>query len=188
MSIDRRFAPSPIRGFTLIELVVFIVIVSVGLAGILSVLNVTVRHSADPVIRKNLLAIAEALIEEVTAQPFTWCDPNDANAETATGVGDCAATVEVLGPEGAETRGSATSPFDNVNDYYVAAGLTLDPVSDASGTATYAGYAATINITAEALNGVVAADALRIGVTVSHGGDSLTVEGYRTRHSPNLLP
>jgi hypothetical protein len=28
---------------------------------------------------------------------------------------------------------------------------------------------------------------LRITVTVSHGSDSMTLEGYRTRHSPNFF-
>ncbi|MCE9569660.1 MAG: type II secretion system GspH family protein, partial [Rhodocyclales bacterium] len=40
------------HGLTLIELIVFIVIVSVALAGVLSVLNLTARSSADPMIRK----------------------------------------------------------------------------------------------------------------------------------------
>ena len=66
MSIDRRQ-----RGVTLIELIVFIVIVSVGLVGILSVLNLTTRSSADPLIRKQMLAIAEGLLDEVAAQPLT---------------------------------------------------------------------------------------------------------------------
>lgn len=181
---------------TLIELVMFIVVVSVGLAGILIVLNVTAKSSADPMIRKNMLAIAEALLEEVEAMPFTYCDPTDANAATATSTGGCASTVEVLGPDVGETRSSNTSPFNNVNDYWVTGGMALaSPVSDISGT-TYApaGYSATIQVTAENLNDIVSnstpatMEALRIAVTVAHGSDSLTLEGYRTRYSPNWVP
>lgn len=51
------------RGLTLIELVVFIVIVSVGIAGVLSSLNVSVMHSADPLQPKQALAVAEATLE-----------------------------------------------------------------------------------------------------------------------------
>ncbi|MFA6312356.1 MAG: type II secretion system protein, partial [Sterolibacterium sp.] len=69
----------PQSGLTLVELVMFIVIVSVALAGVLTVLNVTVKSSADPMIAKQMLAIAEALLEEVQAKSFTYCDPNDAN-------------------------------------------------------------------------------------------------------------
>ena len=39
------------RGFTLIEIIIFIVVVSAGLAGILSVMNTVVKSSADPVVR-----------------------------------------------------------------------------------------------------------------------------------------
>ena len=52
-------------GLTLIELIFFIVIVGGALAGVLSVLNVTTKSSADPLVRKTMLAIAQALMEEV---------------------------------------------------------------------------------------------------------------------------
>lgn len=172
-------------GFTLIELIVFIIIVGVGLSGILSVLNLTVTHSADPMVRKQMLALAESLLEEVTLMPFTYCDPDDANASTATGTADCA------GGTAAETRGGAT-PFDNVADYN---GLNLNPVTDAAGNNHYAGYSAAISVTpttvadANRLNGLTAdADVLLIAVTVTRGTETLTLHGYRTRHSPTLLP
>jgi MSHA pilin protein MshD len=176
------------RGLTLIELIMFIVIVGVALAGILTVFNVTTRSSTDPMIRKQMLAIAEAVLEEVQLQPFTWCDPDDANAATATsatvGVGGCTATVEAMGPEAGETRGSATTPFDNVNDYNGLAGIT----TSITGGAMPSGYSAAVSVTQNALNGIAATESLRITVTVTHGTDSLALEGYRTRHSPNLLP
>jgi hypothetical protein len=39
-----------------------------------------------------------------------------------------------------------------------------------------------------ALNGIAASDALRITVTVTAPGETIELQGYRTRHSPNLLP
>lgn len=179
-------------GFTLIELVIFIIVVGVGVAGVLSVFNLTVFRSADPMVRKQMLSIAEALLEEVEMQPFSYCDPTDANASTATSTAGCATTVETLGVEAGETRSSATNPFNNVSDY---SGLaTLNPVSDISGTHTYTGYSATITLTAEALNTIASTstpatmEALRITVVVSHGADSLRLDGYRARHSPNSVP
>ncbi|MFA6986493.1 MAG: prepilin-type N-terminal cleavage/methylation domain-containing protein, partial [Arenimonas sp.] len=50
-------------GLSLIELVMFIVIVGVAVAGVLSVLTVTAQHSADPMIQKQAQAIAEAMLE-----------------------------------------------------------------------------------------------------------------------------
>jgi MSHA pilin protein MshD len=171
------------RGLTLIELIVFIVIVGVALAGILTVFNVTTRSSTDPMIRKQMLAIAEAVLEEVQLQPFTLCDPDDPNAATATNPGGCT-TPEAIGPEAGETRGSATTPFDNVNDYNGLAGIT----TSITGSAMPSGYSAAVSVAQDALNGIAAAESLRITVTVTHGTDSLALEGYRTRHSPNLLP
>lgn len=202
--LPRRFQ----SGLTLVELVMFIVIVSVALAGVLTVLNFTVKSSADPMVAKQMLAIAEALLEEVQMKSFTYCDPTDSTAATAAsavvgGVG-CTAKLEVLGPEAGETRNSATTPFNNVNDYYVAGTgyLLASPIPDITSTFTApAGYSAKIDIVPEAfgpaLNQIsssacasgtdcTALQVLRIAVTVTHGGDSLTVEGYRTRYSPNF--
>lgn len=189
-------------GFTLIELIIYIIVVSIGVIGILSVLNVTAQHSADPLIRKQMLAIAEGLLEEVELQPFTYCDPTDANVATATSAATgsgptyCATTVENMGPESGQTRTSTTTPFNNVNDYYASGGYSLpSPITDITGNnPAPAGYSATIDIVPEALNGIASSstptgmNVLRIAVTVSHGNDSLTLEGYRTRYAPNFVP
>lgn len=181
-------------GLTLIELIFFIVIVSGALAGVLSVLNVTTTSSADPLVRKTMLAIAQALLEEVQLLPFTYCDQDDANALTATsavlGATGCATTVELNGPEPGETRSTGLALFDNVNDYH---GLTLKPITDVTGNiAPAAGYTAIFSVTNEAGFGPAgltppSAAVLRIAVTVTKGGDSFTLEGYRTRYAPNMF-
>jgi MSHA pilin protein MshD len=66
-----RAAANAERGFSLVEAIVFIVIVSVALAGVLSVMNFTTKHSADPLIRKQTIAVAESLLEEISLQNFT---------------------------------------------------------------------------------------------------------------------
>src|SRR5437660_12747115 len=117
------------RGVTLLELIVFIVVVSVAVVGVLTALNLSNSASTDPMIQKQALAIAEALLEEVQLQPFTYCDPDDPQAATAqsaaVGATGCteAGSVENLmaaettPPYGPEDRLSATNPYDNVNDY-----------------------------------------------------------------------
>src|SRR5450759_2414334 len=199
-------------GISLIELIMFIVIVSVALAGILLVMNVTTLHSSDPLVHKQALAIAESLLEEIELMPFTYCDPDDANAANATaataaqcpkagGVGG----VEALGPEtdanGTETRyGSLTAApnFDNVNDY--AAAISGAPgfhmtaaggIQDINNSTVLTGYDALVTITTTALGGIAGTDGsgapqvLLINVTVT-GPDNvpITLEGYRTRYSP----
>jgi MSHA pilin protein MshD len=190
------------RGFTLIELIVFIVIVGVALTGVLSVLNQATRHSADPIIRKQALAIAEALLEEVILQPFTWCDPDDPQAATAISnvvvATGCTSTalVEALRPEGSETRGT----YDNVSDYVNADLSAISGNTFGLGDATHTirnvvgntaaplGYTATIQVAQSGLNGVSATDSLLVSVTVFAPGETIQVQGYRTRHSPNMLP
>lgn len=68
------------RGFTLIELIIFIVVVSAGLAGILSVINTVVKSSADPMIRKQTIAIAESLLEEILLKDYA----NPSGGDTGT--------------------------------------------------------------------------------------------------------
>jgi len=195
------------RGATLIELVMFIIIVGIAVTGILLVYTNTVRSSADPVIRKQMLAVAEAMLEETALMPFTYCDPDDADAAAAgaalVGAGNCAATVESIGPEAGETRYNPASPFDNVNDYAGFNTATAVPagIADISGTVigNLTGYSAQVSATAQSLGpagGVIAAidtngapQVLLVTVTVTApGGDSVSLSGYRARYSPNAVP
>lgn len=191
MSIERApIRPRSQRGLTLIELVIFIIIVSVALAGVLTVLNVTTKSSADPMIRKQMLAIAEALLEEVQLQPFTWCDPDDPAAAMATAYASCTTPQNTVAGKAGETRGSNTAPLDNVFDY------NGEPITTAiiTSVAMPAGYSANVVVSPDTGLGpagtpIATADAvLRIAVTVSHGGDSIVLEGYRARYAPNSLP
>lgn len=172
------------HGLTLIELVMFIVIVSAGIAGILAVLNLTAQKSADPVAPKQALSIADALLEEVQLAPFTYCDPDDANAATAADAVDCATQPEGSGPEAGDVR-----PFDNVSDYN---GLTMAGITELANGTPVAGleaYSAAIAVTAAPLGSVPAADAVRITVTVTGPGNTQVVlEGFRTRYAPNAVP
>jgi len=183
---------TPQSGLTLIELVMFIVIISVALAGIIGVFNLNTQHSADPMVQKQALAIAESVLEEVELMPFTDCDPDDANAATP---GPCATTVEAMGPEAGETRYSAATPFDNVNDYN---GFTMNAgnggIRDITGApvggaGTLDAYGVTVAVTPTALGAVPAADSLLITVTVTGPGSiSVVLDGYRTRYAPNATP
>lgn len=208
MSASRKLARHGHAGFTLIELIMFVVIVAVGVAGVLSVFNVTVRSSADPAAHKQMIAIAEAMLEEVELMPFTCRDPDDptaADASVALAGNNCVAggTMEAIGPEaGPETRYSTTIPFDNVNDYNGFNTNTAIPngILDPSGTlAGPAGYRAVVAVSAQNLGPagtpVTANDgngrpqSLLIDVTVtSPRGESITLTGYRARYAPTSLP
>jgi MSHA pilin protein MshD len=175
------------RGLSLIELLVFIVVVGIAVTGVLSVYSLTSRTSVDPMARKQVAAIAESLLEEVLAKPYTYCDPDDANVTTATSAAGCATTVEAMGPEAGETRYSNLTPFDNVNDYN---GFSMAGINDLTGTAIagLAGYTASVQVqSAGAFNGIPAGETLLVTVTVTGPGNyGVSLAGYRTRYAPNF--
>jgi MSHA pilin protein MshD len=180
-------------GLSLVELIMFIVIVGVGVAGILTVFNLTTQKSADPQVRKQMLAVAEALLEEVEFKPFTLCDPDDPNAATAQSSLDCTGSTggpydESKLPLGPELGANDTSraAFDNVSDYN---GFSLATASDINGANPINGYSVTVSVTQQQLEASIPLDAsLRITVTVTHGSDSLSLSGYRLRYAPRSLP
>jgi len=48
----------------------FIVIMTIGLLGILSVMDLTVQHSADPMVRKQAAALADSVMEEILLMAY----------------------------------------------------------------------------------------------------------------------
>jgi len=181
-------------GISLIELVIFVVIVSIGVVGILSVMNVTTKSSADPLIRKQALAIAEALLEEIELQAFTFCDPNDAQALTASsatvGPNGCAATAMSIPGAPRLGSGPARDPqYQNVADYNNFA--MGNPILDVNGNiiTELAGYSAAVAISHEGFGGIPNSETLKIGVTVTGPANTaITLTGYRMRYAPNALP
>jgi MSHA pilin protein MshD len=190
------------RGLTLIELIMFIVVIGVAAVGVVGVIGYATRASTDPMIHKQALAIGEALLEEVQLMPFTYCDPDDLQASTAqsatVGATGCSAGgVEGLGAEGAapfgpETRISATTPFDNVNDYsgFTMAGGIVDIAGNPIPIPELAAYTASVTVAAQALGGIGATEALLVTVTVTHPqlNPNIVLNGYRVRYAPNALP
>lgn len=176
------------QGLTLIELVVFIVVISIGLAGILAALNMTTRNSVNPMIFKQQVAIAESLLEEIESKPFTYCDPDDPNVTTATGTSGCT-TAQGLSPTSGESRYSQTAPFDNVGDYN---GFSMSGIRSPTDSSTVlsglGNYSASVAITQVGTTMGLSDNtaALRIDVTVTAPTqNSITLTGFRYRYAPN---
>lgn len=175
-------------GLSLVEVVVFIVVLGIGIAGIALLYNQVTRASVDPLVRKQAVAIATSLMEEIQLRAFTYCDPDDPAVFTAGSPADCA-TPEAIGAEGAETRYGPTF-FDNVNDY-----ASFPPMSgsiqDVTNTTIsgLSGYSAQVQIAAAGGNfpaAVPADDALLITLTVTGPANTQVVlRGYRLRYAPN---
>ncbi|MEO8627480.1 MAG: type II secretion system protein [Betaproteobacteria bacterium] len=169
----------------------FIVVVGVGLAGVLAAINMGAQHSSDPMVRKQAVAAAESLLEEVELQPFTFCDPSDTAAATATSSAGCSTTAQSMDtPANWGAGESRFGPvfFDNVADYinFAMNGSLTDVFQQAS--SRLSGYSATVSITQVGSGfGVANTDVLRIDVTVTGNGNAVTLTGFRFRHSPNLV-
>lgn len=208
--------PGRQRGLSLIELIIFIVVMGIAAAAVLQILNMSARSSADPVRRKQALLLAESYLEEVELARFTYCDPTDPVAATATAASQCA-IPELLGQE----AGGVGRPYDNVSDYGIngspgvaqALFLTGGQLSDASGTVLtgLSGFTVTVALNVvpvAAPLGTVALpvtssfsaanmNVLRITVKVVFGSAAnaandptqyVELDGYRTRYAPNSVP
>ncbi|MES3021155.1 MAG: prepilin-type N-terminal cleavage/methylation domain-containing protein [Pseudomonadota bacterium] len=202
------------RGLTLIELIIFIVVIGIGVLGLMIVFELTSSPAADPLQRKQALLIAEGLLEEVELARFTYCHPDDPAAETAADADGCS-IPEAVGPRAGELR-----PFYNVNDYVASfntatsftAGDTKGIITDVASTTAVAyngDYTAKVTINSEPKLGPAGApiaalassandantDVLHIQVVVTYGvaegsaaRPSIVLDGYRTRHAPNSVP
>ena len=140
-------------GFTLVEMILAIVILGVGLAGVAVAFSVAVGRSGDPVVHQQLLAIAEEMIEEIQLKPY--------------------ATASNTAP-----AGCARDTYNDVSDYngYATSGqiCTVDGVA----VSALSGYSISVGVSTASLSGVAAAK--RITVTVTRGSSSLTLIGWRT--------
>ncbi|WP_020675478.1 prepilin-type N-terminal cleavage/methylation domain-containing protein [Geopsychrobacter electrodiphilus] len=140
------------QGVTLIELIVVMVVISIALVGVMSVINYTTLHSADPMLRQQSIAIAEAYMEEISLKSYT--DPGG--------------PVEL-----------GRADFDDVADYN---GLTDNGAHDQTGAAIMGLESYTVQVTVGSASfGIPAVAGLKIDVTVTDpAGETLTLTGYRT--------
>ena len=152
---------SYLHGTTLVELIMTILVVSISLAGVLSVIQINSRTSADPMIQHQVTAIAEAYLEEIMAKEFT--DPDG---------------PDVGGPEVGETR----TTYDDVNDYH---GLADTGARDQNNNVISGleDYTVAVTVTSETLGGIAATYVWRVQVTVTPPrGDAITISSYRTNY------
>lgn len=146
------------QGLTLIELIVVMIVISVALVGVMSVINYTTRHSADPVLRHQAIAIAEAYMEEIVLKEFR--DPD----------------TGVICPAAEASR----TLYDNVCDYN---GLVDNGARNQNGQLIpgLENYRVNVSVAQEAFGpSGDTVDGLRIDVDVTDpSGQSLQLSSYR---------
>lgn len=148
------------RGVSMIELIMFIVIISIGVAGILLVMNKVTGHSADTLVRKQALAVAESLLEEIELQGVSGVTPNP----------------------GVMANANRTN-FDNVfnyNGYNTTAGIQNMDTTAVPGLGSYnVTPPVVVAYTTAAWGGIPAGKAVVITVSVTGPGGQIDVTGYR---------
>ncbi len=158
------------RGFSLIELIIFIVVISVALTGILMVMNTVTRHSADPLIHKQAIAAAESLLEEIQLQDFI--DLNN-------GLAICP-PASVVTPTNRSTDYHIVSCYNGYPNGGPAPGIYA---LDGTPVAGLENYSATVAIVPSALGAIAAGSAVLITVTVTEPqGGQVAISGYRTQY------
>jgi len=148
------------RGISLIELIMFIVIISIAVAGILLVMNNVTGHSSDSLVRKQALAVAESLLEEIELQAMSGVTPNPGVMTNANRTG----FDNVFNYNGYNTTGGIKDFSTNL----VVPGLTGYNVNPAVTVVPTAG-----------LGGIPAASAVMITVSVTGPGGQIDLTGYR---------
>lgn len=144
-------------GTTLIELIIAIVIISIAVAAVLMGMSTSITRSADPMIRHQAVAIAEAYLEEIALKSFD--DPDGADGEGSRDLYDDVDDYDGLVDNGPRNQFGAALP--NLDDYTVSVDVT--PSS--------------------ALPGIASTDLYLISVTVSHPVNvNFTVSGYRANY------
>jgi MSHA pilin protein MshD len=154
-----RHAAAAQAGFTLIEMILAVVVIGIGLAGLLMALGTTVQRSADPIVTKQLLAIAEEMIEEIELKPYKT-ESNTAPAQAC-----------------------ARDTYNDVVDYdgYTTTGEICN--IDGGKVASLNGYSVEVAVKSSSLAGVGAA--YKITVTAKRGTkDSVTLVSWRTGYAP----
>ncbi len=155
---------NPMAGLTLIELVIFIVIVGIAISGVLLALDFSVKHSVNPQMRKQALTLAEGMLAEVSALDFS------------TG-----------GYSGAD-RGQ----FNDIDDYhgYTTTSLTPTGIRDLNGTVVNGleNYNLSVSVASSQSfgpTGNTVDTAKQITVTVTDPlGHTLALSTYRVSHDP----
>jgi MSHA pilin protein MshD len=187
-------------GFTLIETVIFIVVVAVGLAGILSLFVQNTHSSAEPYVRERALAVAHAYMDEIMAKRFDENTPIGGGC-VETGSSSCSGYCAALSDpvcvqstcrlqaagncvprasmSGIATEEGARSAYDDVDDY---ADLSEVPTGFTGTAGEYAGFQVRVDVSQPAApwQGIDPRDLRRIRVEVNGPtAGTIRLDAYR---------
>jgi MSHA pilin protein MshD len=157
-------------------LIIFIVVVSIGLTGVMIAFNQTVKFSSDPALEKQAQLIAEATLNEILQKDFQNDIADPTNTSTTLG---CTPSTT---PSCNSNSWTDRQNYNDVDDFigFSKTGLMqLDGITPIVG---FAAYTLTVGVVKTALSGIPSADSKLITVTITGNGHTATLTGYRTNY------
>ena len=120
-SLVTRRSSLKVTGVTLIEMVIFIVIVGVAVTGVTAVYINVSRSSAVPMVKMRSIELGQSMLEEILLKAYDESTPNgggcvDFPAGSSRCVSGDTATSTTVADFG--TDGETRSSFDDVDDYH----------------------------------------------------------------------
>jgi MSHA pilin protein MshD len=154
----RRALCQPSLGMTMIELVVAIVILGVGISGMMLAFSTVARGSANPIVLRQMQAVADEMGAEVALKPFVPVANSAASG--------CARVV-----------------FNDVMDYN--GYTTTNQICTIDGVAIPAlnGYSVAVEVINQNWVDILAIESLRIKITVTNAEQTLVAYRRRTGYA-----
>lgn len=152
------------NGFTLIELIITIVVISIALVAMLGAFSSSMARSADPMWRNKTIKLAQLYLDEVLSKKY---DENTPVGGVPAAGSAGAPALTACGSLGSET-GEVRATYDDVDDYD---GVVDAPPVAVNGAldASYTNYAVSVAVvcdgTAASVNGNQHAKKIKITVT-----------------------
>jgi len=183
------------QGFSLVEIVMFIIIVGIAVSAMSQLFVNNVVHSHEPLLRQKVIAVASAYMDEIINKRWDENSPTgggcvDTSPLSTTQTQTCTATESgTFGPDGGELRSSYDDidDFDGVSDSPPQYPDDTDLVDGKSPMTGYdANYTVTVAVTQPVTagtlwNSVDGQDIRMIVVTVDNAitGESISLTAYR---------
>jgi MSHA pilin protein MshD len=137
-----------IKGFTLIELVIGMVVFAIALSLFVSAIVPLARRSVDPILQVKASELAQSLMSEITAKSFDQQSNRSGGLSRCNELSNPCTASSSLGQDNGETR-------DNYNDVDDYDGLdqsdgeivdVMDNNIDLNGVSFYAGYRVQVSV------------------------------------------
>ncbi|MEH6470157.1 MAG: prepilin-type N-terminal cleavage/methylation domain-containing protein [Halopseudomonas sp.] len=142
-SIRQRANSCHSQGFTLIELIITIVVLSVALLGVAHSLQYSAQHGSDTLWQTQTVELVQAYSDEILTKKFDHNTP--LGGFPACNTPSNPGCTNALGPEAGEQRSGGINSFDDVDDYH---GLDDSPPVDAQGSirSEYSGFRVQVSV------------------------------------------